>query len=223
MYTIVSREWFVNGASAGTGTTLAYTFTTSGYYNVKLSVTDDASTTTTFTYTIFVGVAPQITSRSWNFGDGGSSTSATPAHVFQTQYQNNVTQTVDDNQGSTATSTYPIYSYGEFNCACGDGQSYYGNNNPFQHVYGMIGTLTVNLYHGVFLYLIGTLTVKVSATSIIFRYTTSTIAFGGASSPVYPKLLNEYVIVNTFAGGEYLVVNRDVPKTELTLKSVNLK
>lgn len=43
------------------------------------------------------------------------------------------------------------------------------------------------------------------------------------ASVSYPKRIVENILVNTFNGGESLVVTREIPKTEFAWKSVNIK
>ncbi|WP_433256673.1 collagenase [Streptosporangium sp. CA-135522] len=49
-----------------------------------------------------------IASRQWDFGDGGTSTSATPSHTYATAGTYPVKLTVTDNGGATATSTQQV-------------------------------------------------------------------------------------------------------------------
>ncbi|GAB3100611.1 proprotein convertase P-domain-containing protein [Lysobacter terrae] len=49
-----------------------------------------------------------IASRSWNFGDGSTSTATSPSHVYATAGTYNVTLTATDNQGATGTVTKAV-------------------------------------------------------------------------------------------------------------------
>jgi len=49
-----------------------------------------------------------IASRSWNFGDGSSSTGTTPSHTYAASGTYNVVLTVTDNLGATASKTLPV-------------------------------------------------------------------------------------------------------------------
>jgi PKD repeat protein len=49
-----------------------------------------------------------IASRSWNFGDGGTSTAANPAHTFPAAGTYTVSLTVTDNAGATATTSKAV-------------------------------------------------------------------------------------------------------------------
>lgn len=57
-----------------------------------------------------------IVSRSWNFGDGGTSTATSPAHTYAANGSYTVTLTVTDNDGRVASRTDTI-SVGEVNLA----------------------------------------------------------------------------------------------------------
>ena len=49
-----------------------------------------------------------IVSRSWNFGDGGSSTATNPGHAYATAGTYNVRLTVTDNDGASNSKTLPV-------------------------------------------------------------------------------------------------------------------
>jgi DNA/RNA endonuclease G (NUC1)/uncharacterized protein YjdB len=107
---VLAKEWFVNGASAGSGDTFDHTFPNDGTYEVKLIVTDAAGSNSTSVATVAVSnVAPVVGgfagatilvgesytaagnftdpgSDTWtgsvNFGDGSSSALSISGHSF---------------------------------------------------------------------------------------------------------------------------------------------
>jgi xanthomonalisin len=52
--------------------------------------------------------AGTIVSRAWNFGDGGTSTAASPSHLYSRAATYNVTETVTDNAGYVIAKTIPV-------------------------------------------------------------------------------------------------------------------
>ena len=86
------------GGGGGGGTNVPpvanFSFTTSG---LTASFTD-SSTDSDGT----------ISSRSWNFGDGGTSTSTNPSHTYAASGTYTVTLTVTDNSGGTNTKSAPV-------------------------------------------------------------------------------------------------------------------
>jgi len=52
--------------------------------------------------------AGTITSRAWNFGDGGSSTATNPSHIFSKGGVYNVSETVTDTAGYEVAQTTAV-------------------------------------------------------------------------------------------------------------------
>ncbi|MGV8858333.1 PKD domain-containing protein [Rhodoglobus sp.] len=73
------------------------------------SFTSSVSTlTASFDSTASTDPDGTIASRSWNFGDGQSSTATSPVHTYATAGTYQVVLTVTDNQGTTGTVTKPV-------------------------------------------------------------------------------------------------------------------
>ena len=91
----VSGQNFTGTANVGnTAPTANFSFTTSGLVaNFTDSSTDSDGT---------------ISSHSWTFGDGGTSTSANPSHTYAAGGNYSVTETVTDNGGLTASKTSSV-------------------------------------------------------------------------------------------------------------------
>jgi PKD repeat protein len=133
--TIASRSWNFGDGVSSTTTNPSHTYSSSGTYNVTLTVTDNAgaSSSVTKAVTVTSGNLPpvanfsvatsklvatftdtstdsdgSIASRSWNFGDGGTSTSTNPVHTYARQGTYSVTLTVTDNAGALASSTRSV-------------------------------------------------------------------------------------------------------------------
>lgn len=126
---IVSRSWNFGDGGTSTATNPSRTYAAAGTYNVALTVTDNAGATNTLTRAVTVTSAPNtaptanfsfgtsgltanftdgssdtdgsIASRSWNFGDGGTSTATNPSRTYAAAGTYNVTLTVTDNGGAT--------------------------------------------------------------------------------------------------------------------------
>jgi len=127
--TIASRSWNFGDGGTSTATNPSRTYAAAGTYNVSLTVTDNAGATNTLTRAVTVtaaaNVAPTanfsfstsgltasftdgssdsdgtIASRSWTFGDGGTSTATNPSRTYAAAGTYNVTLTVTDNSGAT--------------------------------------------------------------------------------------------------------------------------
>jgi PKD repeat protein len=123
------RVWTIDETPAGS----EHTFTEPGPHEVKLSVTHPGDTTTEVTRTVHVNAIPgagftwvadpstrevrftpavtddgTIESYEWDFGDGGSSDQAAPAHTFATPGEHDVTLTVTDDDGGIAERTETV-------------------------------------------------------------------------------------------------------------------
>jgi CSLREA domain-containing protein len=126
---ISSRSWDFGDGGNSTATNPSHTYTTSGAYTVSLTVTgpggSDSETKTNyisvadpaqppiaeFSGTPTSGTVPlnvqftdqstgDISSRSWNFGDGGNSTATNPSHTYTTSGDYTVSLTVSGPGGS---------------------------------------------------------------------------------------------------------------------------
>ncbi len=133
--TIESYEWEFGDGESGSGKTPSHTYAASGTYTVKLTVTDDrggkdtvshdiavvanAKPTAAFTNTAsFLAVSfdgtgssdtdGTVASYAWEFGDGGTSTSASPNHTYANAGSYQVKLTVTDNDGAKDSVTKTI-------------------------------------------------------------------------------------------------------------------
>ncbi len=136
--TIASYAWtFGDGGTSNTRNP-SHTYQTAGNYNATLTVTDNNGATGNATVQISAvanqppiasasatpasGLAPlavvftgsgsdsdgTIASYAWTFGDGGTSTVASPSHTYVTAGNYNATLTVTDNNGATGSSSVAI-------------------------------------------------------------------------------------------------------------------
>ncbi|MET1006925.1 MAG: PKD domain-containing protein [Propionibacteriaceae bacterium] len=133
--TIASYAWDFGDTKTGTGVAPEHGYTTSGTYNVSLEVTDNQGAKNTVTQPVTVTVPAvnqdptaaftntctelvcafdattsadpdgSIASYAWDFGDGKTSTVATPSHTFAADDTYAVKLTVTDNRGGTDTVT----------------------------------------------------------------------------------------------------------------------
>ncbi|MDC8012426.1 PKD domain-containing protein [Tahibacter soli] len=134
--TIASRAWNFGDGGTSTAANPSRTYATAGSYTVTLTVTDNAGGTNTkssqvtvssgtnvpptanFTFTTsdltanFTDSSTDtdgtIASRSWNFGDGGTSTATNPSRTYAAAGTYTVTLTVTDNGGATNTKTSSV-------------------------------------------------------------------------------------------------------------------
>lgn len=142
---IASRSWAFGDSTTSTATNPSKTYSAGGTYNVTLTVTDNLGATNSVTKSVTVtaptNAAPvanfsfvtsgltatftnsstdsdgSIASSSWNFGDGGTSTTTSPSRTYAAGGTYNVQLTVTDNGGATnsitrsVTVTAPVTTY----------------------------------------------------------------------------------------------------------------
>ncbi len=135
--TLTNLQWSYGDGTFGSGATSSHTYDQGGTYDVTLTATDDLGAVSTLTKQVTVQQAPNqnptaaftatpsgatvafdgsgssdpdgsIASYAWNFGDGSSGTGATPSKTYAASGTYNVTLTVTDNRGGTATLTKPV-------------------------------------------------------------------------------------------------------------------
>lgn len=134
---IDSYSWDFDDGDTGSGPNPTHAFETQGSYNVTLTVTDDRGGTATASRTVDVeNVSPtvnfsfspenpragtavdftadasdpdgQIETYSWDFGDGETANGPNPTHTFENQGSYDVTLTVTDNKGGTASANKTV-------------------------------------------------------------------------------------------------------------------
>lgn len=127
--TVASRSWNFGDGTTSTATNPAKTYASAGARTVTLTVTDNQGATNSVSKTVTVTSGTNtpptanfsfttnllvanftdtstdangsIASRSWNFGDGTTSTAANPSKTYNAAGSYNVALTVTDNQGAS--------------------------------------------------------------------------------------------------------------------------
>lgn len=143
----VTCTWSFGDGFSGSGTVVSHTYIASGWYNVTLSCTNAdgcvASLTKTTYIHVFTPASPNFAAVNaylcgvpghavfnnlttgtgpftylWRFGDGGTSTSASPTHDYGAPGTYNVTLIVTDGNGCTDSIVVPAYiTVGTINAA----------------------------------------------------------------------------------------------------------
>lgn len=133
--TVVSWAWNFGDGATSTSRNPNHTFASASTYNVTLTVTDDGGAINTVVKPVTVAtsnVPPtadfaftthyltanftddstdsdgSVASRSWDFGDGATSTATSPSHPYAIAGTYNVKLTVTDNQGATGSITKQV-------------------------------------------------------------------------------------------------------------------
>ena len=128
----MTYSWNFGDATTSTATNPSHTYTNSGTYTVTLTTTSNFGCTNSIskTFTIYPKAVSNfsyiicdsivkftdlstvssgsITSRSWTFGDGGTSTSQNPVHHYPAPGTYNVTLTTTTNNGCTSSKTIAV-------------------------------------------------------------------------------------------------------------------
>lgn len=130
-------EWLLNGVSVATGNTFAFTPTANGSYQVSIVLQESPCHDTlsqtflvngsapvpSFTFNAgsnntvyFTNTSTNATSYLWDFGDGQTSTQASPSHVYAASGTFTICLTATNNCGSvqacsTWTCTFPVAGY----------------------------------------------------------------------------------------------------------------
>ena len=129
---ISSNSWNFGDGQTSTAVSPAHTYGAAGTYNVTLTVTDNQGATNSVAHSVIVTAANQaptaafgsscntltcsftstssdpdgsISSYSWTFGDGGTSTAQNPSHSYAAGGSYTVTLRVTDNQGAQSAPT----------------------------------------------------------------------------------------------------------------------
>jgi PKD repeat protein len=136
--TIASYAWDFGDGATGTGVTASHTYSGTGVYAVKLTVTDNQGATNTTTQNVSVTAPPPnqppaaaftssatflnasfdgtassdpdgtIASYAWDFGDGATGTGATATHTYAAAGTYTVKLTVTDDKGTPNSVTHDI-------------------------------------------------------------------------------------------------------------------
>lgn len=131
--TITSHNWRFGDGGTGTGNPATHTYTSGGTFNIWHRVTDNLGCVDSAVHSVTVykptvafsasNVHPCIgdpvsftiaassgaVSAVWDFGDGGTSTSMTPSHIYSATGSFNVKLTITDTHGCTGDTTYAAY------------------------------------------------------------------------------------------------------------------
>ncbi len=133
---VASYAWDFGDGQSDTGVQPDHDYTTDGNFSVTLTVTSSTGATSSVTHSVEVArvnVKPTaaftqncdqlacdfnssgssdsdgtIASRSWTFGDGGTSSAANPSHTYSAADTYSVSLTVTDNDGGTDTVTKSV-------------------------------------------------------------------------------------------------------------------
>ena len=130
--TIASYAWTFGDGDTSTAANPSHTYAAAGTYSVSLTVTDDDGGSTTLTKQVAVSTPPVadfttsvngtqlavdatgstddqgVTSYAWTFGDGGTGTGVTANRTYAAGGTYDVTLTVTDATGNTATRTRQV-------------------------------------------------------------------------------------------------------------------
>lgn len=144
--TPVNWSWNFGDGNTSAEQNPVHTYTIGGTYNVSLSVTNNNSATGTAVQTLMVNALPiaafdhsvdnlmvtftnqssdpdgSIASYAWNFGDGTTSTEASPVHEYAEKGTYAVTLVVTDSLGDTAMATDDVEA-GSSGCGCEVGRA----------------------------------------------------------------------------------------------------
>jgi PKD repeat protein len=132
---VVSWSWDFGDGGSSTAQNPSYTYAAAGSYDVTLTAMDNGGLTASVTKTVTVTTPNQaptadftfsvtdldvsfsdastdpdgaVVSWSWDFGDGGSSTAQNPSHTYAAAGSYDVTLTVTDDGGLTASVTKAV-------------------------------------------------------------------------------------------------------------------
>jgi PKD repeat protein len=238
--TIASRSWTFGDSGTSTATNPSHTYAAAGTYSVTLTATDNGGATNSITKSVTV-TAPvnnpptanftfttsgltatftdsstdsdgTIASRSWNFGDSGTSTATNPSHTYAAAGTYNVVETVTDNLGATGSKTSAVTIAPE--------------SNTLQNGVGItISDATVNHQQA------WTMVVPAGATGLTFTLSGGTgdadlyVKFGAAPTtsvydcrPFVSGNAETCTISNIQAGTYYVMVNAYAAYSGVTLK-----